>query len=89
MGYDLMIAANPSYPFEFMVTRETEDVDALEVAHERGLYKDMLDIITQLREKYPISTISVYGPQTYIEGLKKTIENRFEHYDVVLCPAGV
>lgn len=89
MGYDLMIAAYPTQLFEFMVTQETEDVDAAEVYHERAYFSDMLDSITQIREMYPITTISVYGPLAYIKQLKDIIEGRFEHYDVKLCPAGV
>lgn len=88
MSYDLMVAASPTSPFVFMVTQETEEFDAQEVYRESGLFDDMLDIITQLREKYPIATISVYGPHIYIGHLKKIIEERFEHYNVILCPAG-
>ena len=84
--YDLMIAASPLMPFAFMVTRH-DDADANMIDQMNGFYPDMLDIVTQLKKKYHIVSICVYGPRKYITPLKPTLEDRFENYDVKLIYA--
>lgn len=66
--YDLMIAADPTGGLTYMVTQETEDVDAKEVDRVRGFFPQMPQMLKNLRETWDsIETISVYGPRDYID----------------------
>lgn len=66
--YDLMIAADPTSGLTYMVTEETEDLDAKEVDRLRGFFPQLSETIKALREKWnSIDSYSVYGPRSYVD----------------------